>query len=278
MTKRIDYPSPETRYEAALEEVKQKLQTGKLHAKSTSFERRVVDIPALRERYDMTQQQFADAFGIAIGTLRNWEQGRRVPDGPAQKLLEIIEDRPILAADVFGNPRTSDFADIDRPDDTRQPSSSEQTFAAHFAAHLAAKQIEEQKGGGGRQRVDVHVGQRVRQRRWMVGMTQQQLGDSIGVRFQQIQKYETGANRITASHLWALADVMMVPVSFFFEGLGGQADDVNDIRGDIFTKKEKLEIAQTHKRDLEIIRAYFSIPEERRRRVTMLATALFDAG
>jgi putative transcriptional regulator len=97
MTRKTDYPSPEARYEAALEEVKDKLQTGELLAKSTSFERRMVDIPALRKRYGMTQQQFADAFG----TLRNWEQGRRIPDGPAQRLLEIIEDRPDVAIEIL---------------------------------------------------------------------------------------------------------------------------------------------------------------------------------
>ena len=71
--------------------------------------------------------------------------------------------------------------------------------------------------------VDVHVGQRVRQRRWMVGMTQQQLGDKVGIKFQQIQKYETGTNRISASRMWDIAAAMEVPVSFFFEGLDGQA-------------------------------------------------------
>ena len=53
--------------------------------------------------------------------------------------------------------------------------------------------------------VDVYVGQRVRQRRWMVGMTQQRLGDSVGIKFQQIQKYETGANRISASRMSDIA-------------------------------------------------------------------------
>ncbi len=69
--------------------------------------------------------------------------------------------------------------------------------------------------------VDIHVGQRVRQRRWEVGMTTQQLGDSVGITFQQIQKYETGANRIGASRMWDIAEVLEVPVSFFFEGIGG---------------------------------------------------------
>ena len=89
------------RFLQALESVKRSLETGEGRHNVESFERRVVDIPALRARYGMTQQQFADAFGIAIGTMRNWEQGRRVPDGPAQRLLEIIEDRPDVAAQVL---------------------------------------------------------------------------------------------------------------------------------------------------------------------------------
>ena len=73
--------------------------------------------------------------------------------------------------------------------------------------------------------VDVHVGQKVRQRRWMVGMTQQQLGDSVGIKFQQIQKFESGTNRISASRMWDIAATLRVPVSFFFEGLESQLAD-----------------------------------------------------
>ena len=64
--------------------------------------------------------------------------------------------------------------------------------------------------------VDVHVGKRVRHRRWLIGMTQQQLAQQVGIKFQQIQKYETGANRISASRLWDIAEALDVPVSFFF--------------------------------------------------------------
>ena len=67
--------------------------------------------------------------------------------------------------------------------------------------------------------VDIHVGQRVRQRRWLLGMTQQQLAEQVGIKFQQIQKYETGSNRVSSSRLWDISEVMEVPVSFFFEGL-----------------------------------------------------------
>ena len=67
--------------------------------------------------------------------------------------------------------------------------------------------------------VDVHVGKRIRHRRWLVGMTQQQLAAAVGIKFQQIQKYETGANRVSASRLWDIAAALDVQVSFFFEGI-----------------------------------------------------------
>ena len=66
--------------------------------------------------------------------------------------------------------------------------------------------------------VDVHVGKRIRHRRWMIGMTQQQLADKVGIKFQQIQKYETGANRVSASRLWEIARALEVPVERFFSG------------------------------------------------------------
>jgi len=96
-----------------LEELKAHLQRGNRLPNTESVRRRVVDIAGLRRRHGMTQQQFASAFGIALGTLRNWEQGRRIPDGPAQRLLEIIEDRPDVAAEVLG--RDDGGAGNDRP-------------------------------------------------------------------------------------------------------------------------------------------------------------------
>jgi len=114
--------------------------------------------------------------------------------------------------------------------------------------------------------VDVHVGQRVRQRRWMLGMTQQALADQVGIKFQQIQKYETGANRISSSRLWDIAAVLDVPVAFFFEGLEGQAQDPGDARGDILADKEAL----------ALVRAYYAIPAAQRRRLFDLAQVLSD--
>ncbi len=115
--------------------------------------------------------------------------------------------------------------------------------------------------------VDLHVGMRMRQRRWLVGMTQQQLGSRVGIKFQQIQKYEAAINRISASRMWDIASSMAVPVSFFFKGLDGQAPDTGEARGDILTDKEAL----------ELLRAYYSIPENQRRRLFDLARVLGDA-
>lgn len=65
---------------------------------------------------------------------------------------------------------------------------------------------------------DKHVGSRVRMRRMMLGMSQEKLGDSLGLTFQQVQKYEKGTNRIGASRLQQISNILQVPVSFFFEG------------------------------------------------------------
>ena len=115
--------------------------------------------------------------------------------------------------------------------------------------------------------VDVHVGQRVRQRRWMIGMTQQQLGERVGIKFQQIQKYETGTNRISASSLWDIAEALEVPVSFFFEGLDNSGSMTPATSGDMLTDKEAL----------ELVRAYYAIPETQRRSLFDLARVLSDA-
>ena len=66
--------------------------------------------------------------------------------------------------------------------------------------------------------IDKHVGSRVRMRRMMLGMSQEKLGDALGLTFQQVQKYEKGSNRIGASRLQQISLILQVPVSFFFEG------------------------------------------------------------
>lgn len=111
--------------------------------------------------------------------------------------------------------------------------------------------------------VDAHVGKRIRHRRWMVGMTQQQLADKVGIKFQQIQKYETGMNRVSASRLWDVADALGVQISFFFEGQVNAAY----AHGDMMSDKEAL----------ELVRSYYAIPEAQRRRLFDLARVLSEA-
>ncbi len=113
--------------------------------------------------------------------------------------------------------------------------------------------------------VDVHVGKRIRHRRWLQGMTQQQLADAVGIKFQQIQKYETGMNRVSASRLWDIACALDVQISFFFEGLADGAGQ--GANGDVLADKEAL----------ELLRAYYAIPETQRRRLFDLARVLGGA-
>jgi len=72
--------------------------------------------------------------------------------------------------------------------------------------------------------IDLHLGKRMRRRRRLLGLTQQRLAEACGVRFQQIQKYECGANRISAGRLWRVARALDVPVDYFFEGFADVRD------------------------------------------------------
>ncbi|MBC7156162.1 MAG: helix-turn-helix transcriptional regulator [Rhodobacteraceae bacterium] len=113
--------------------------------------------------------------------------------------------------------------------------------------------------------VDAHVGKRIRHRRWMIGMTQQQLADKVGIKFQQIQKYETGMNRVSASRLWDIARSLGVTISFFFEGLEDGGKEAAD--ADILADREAM----------ELVRIFHAIPEQQRRRLFDLARVLTDA-
>lgn len=113
--------------------------------------------------------------------------------------------------------------------------------------------------------VDVHVGKRIRHRRWMLGVTQQQLAERVGIKFQQIQKYETGMNRVSASRLWDIAEALDVPVSFFFDGLH-EGEPTPEVLGDLMSDKEAL----------ELVRSYYAIPEAQRKRLFDLARVLSE--
>ena len=117
--------------------------------------------------------------------------------------------------------------------------------------------------------IDVHVGHRVRLRRTQMGMSQTALGEAFGLTFQQVQKYERGTNRISASKLWKLTQVLDVPVSFFFDDMpadqAGPAPSGNDQDPDVLLKRETL----------EFVRAYYRITDQNaRKRVHELVNAI----
>jgi len=113
--------------------------------------------------------------------------------------------------------------------------------------------------------IDVHLGRRLRRRRRLLGLTQQELAEACGVRFQQIQKYECAANRMSAARLWQLAEVLEAPISYFYEGFAGpNGRSREEGAGEVFSRKET--------RDL--IRAYYQLGERPRRRLLDLAKSL----
>ena len=129
--------------------------------------------------------------------------------------------------------------------------------------------------------VDAHVGSRVRQRRTLLGLSQEKLGDALGLTFQQVQKYERGANRIGASRLYQLSSVLDVPVSFFFDDMPPEVAKTGGRRPFGFSASEAAvyEVDTLAKREtLELVRAYYRIKNEKvRKRVFELAKALAKA-
>ena len=123
--------------------------------------------------------------------------------------------------------------------------------------------------------VDVHVGNRLRARRVLVGMSQESLAANIGLTFQQVQKYERGANRIGASRLFELAKVLQVPVSYFFEDVPGRhaPSQVSAVPEPTSANGDEDSLAR--RETLELVRAYYRIDDPViRRRMFDLVTSL----
>jgi len=127
--------------------------------------------------------------------------------------------------------------------------------------------------------IDVHVGGRVRLRRTLLGMSQEKLGEALGLTFQQVQKYERGVNRIGASRLFDLARVLDVPIGFFFDdmpdALGGSMNTVRRAIG-FAEQQDGFEDDTLHRREtLELVRAYYRITDNSvRKRVFELIKSL----
>ena len=115
--------------------------------------------------------------------------------------------------------------------------------------------------------IDVHVGGRVRLRRTLMGMSQERLGEALGLTFQQVQKYERGVNRIGASRLFDLARVLDVPIGFFFDdmpdGMGGTTRGLpRRTAGGFADQQDGFEDDTLHRREtLELVRAYYRITD-----------------
>ncbi|MGQ9366362.1 helix-turn-helix domain-containing protein [Azospirillum sp. ST 5-10] len=128
--------------------------------------------------------------------------------------------------------------------------------------------------------IDVHVGSRVRLRRTLLGMSQEKLGEAIGLTFQQVQKYERGANRIGASRLYKLSTVLDVPVSFFFDDMPSNAGEAPIEDGETDEPVGAYEPDPMAKREtLELVRAYYRISDPSvRKRLFELTKAVANAG
>jgi len=120
--------------------------------------------------------------------------------------------------------------------------------------------------------IDVHVGQRVRARRKMLGLSQTQLGKELGVTFQQVQKYERGTNRIGSSRLFRMSTTLDVPVAYFFEGaetkLPGYEDGLEALDQSTFEKQETQ----------ELVEAYYRIADPRIRKKVLGLARLLSSG
>ena len=118
--------------------------------------------------------------------------------------------------------------------------------------------------------IDLYVGKRLRRRRRLLGLTQQSLAEQVGIRFQQIQKYECGANRVSAARLFELSEALSVPIQYFYEGLsdanrqaqGPEQPEI--IAADVLSKKETM----------DLVRAYYSMGEGPRKHLLDLAKSL----
>jgi transcriptional regulator with XRE-family HTH domain len=131
--------------------------------------------------------------------------------------------------------------------------------------------------------VDIHVGSRLRQRRTLLGISQEKLGDAVGLTFQQIQKYERGANRVGASRLYEFSLFLDIPISYFFEEMPDQTAKSRGRRppasGVSDNKQVELESDPLTRREtLELVRAYYKVTDPRvRKRVFELVKSLAKA-
>jgi transcriptional regulator with XRE-family HTH domain len=125
--------------------------------------------------------------------------------------------------------------------------------------------------------INMHVGKRLRLRRTLLGMSQEQLGAELNITFQQVQKYERGANRISASRLWDISQILDVPISYFFDDMSENTMRSSPrwvSRGDVMDAmtSQPLKDPMARRETLELVRAYYTIekPAVRKRIAEMV--------
>ena len=129
--------------------------------------------------------------------------------------------------------------------------------------------------------IDLHVGQRLRLRRTLLGMSQEQLGAELNITFQQVQKYERAANRVSASRLWDMSQILDVPISYFFDDMSEETMQMSPRRVAGGMDNVEFTMIDTGVKDpmarretLELVRAYYNIESAgaRRRVAEMVKT------
>ena len=114
--------------------------------------------------------------------------------------------------------------------------------------------------------IDKHVGRRIRLRRTLLGMSQEQLGAELNITFQQVQKYERGANRVSASHLWDISQILDAPIGYFFDDMSETTMRSSPRRVasgvDVDGKgRDPVKDPMARRETLELVRAYYSIED-----------------
>ena len=121
------------------------------------------------------------------------------------------------------------------------------------------------------QKIDLLLGRRLRRRRRLMGLTQSQLAEKVGVRFQQVQKYEAGANRISAARLWLFCQALEVDVAYFFEGLPSARGDASAVHSAVHDDGAEL---LSRPESIDLIRVFHQLDERPRQRLLALARSL----
>ena len=110
--------------------------------------------------------------------------------------------------------------------------------------------------------VDVHVGRRLRLRRTLLGISQEKLGEAVGLTFQQIQKYERGANRVSASRLFEFSKILDISISYFFDDMGKEVEKTRGAFAKGVSDQSQIKLEEdsmTRRETLELVRAYYKI-------------------